>query len=95
MMKERHECCIGITHDYDNTTTVTLSELKLHIKGKKELKQAFENDIAFAGYNHGIKVWSLADYCDRRKSTDLTRFEFCPYCGKKIDWKALRGNNDA
>ena len=33
--------------------------------------------------------YSFKDYCDRRKSTNLTRFEFCPYCGKKIDWKKI------
>lgn len=27
-----------------------------------------------------------------RKSTNLTRFDFCPYCGKKIDWKEIREN---
>ena len=36
--------------------------------------------------------YKLADYADRRKSTDLTRFTYCPYCGKKIDWKKIREN---
>ena len=34
--------------------------------------------------------YSFKDYCDKRKSTNLTRFEFCPYCGKKIDWKKIK-----
>ena len=37
---------------------------------------------------HGF--YSFKDYCDRRKSTNLERFEFCPYCGKKIDWKKIK-----
>lgn len=37
--------------------------------------------------------YSFEDYCDRRKSTNLTRFEFCPYCGKKIDWKKIKEEN--
>ena len=72
---------------------VTLDGLKYHIKYQLELKQAFEADAIFKDYNHGIKGWNLSDYCDKRKSTDLTRFNFCPICGKKIDWKAIK--NDA
>jgi hypothetical protein len=34
--------------------------------------------------------YSLADYCDWRKSTDLFRFRLCPLCGREIDWKALK-----
>ena len=39
----------------------------------------------------GHTTFSLNDYCDKRKSTDLTRFNYCPICGKKIDWKAIKG----
>ena len=88
---EKCECCIGIINDYDNTSMVTLDDLKYHIKDRLELKQAFEKDVLFKDYNHGIKCWTLADYCDKRKSTNLTRFNYCPLCGKKIDWKAIKG----
>ena len=88
---EKCECCIGIINDYDNTSMVTLDSLKHHIKYQLELKQAFETDALFKDYNHGIKGWTLVDYCDKRKSTDLTRFNYCPLCGKKIDWKAIKG----
>ena len=88
---EKCECCIGIINDYDNTSMVTLDGLKNHIKDRLELKQAFERDVLFKDYHRGIKGWTLADYCDRRKSTNLTRFNYCPLCGKKIDWKAIKG----
>ena len=87
---EKCECYIGIINGYDNTSMVTLDGLKYHIKDQLELKQAFEKDVLFKDYNHGIKGWTLADYCDKRKSTDLTRFNYCPLCGKKIDWKAIK-----
>ena len=32
-------------------------------------------------------IYNLKDYYDRRKATNLTRFNFCPMCGKKINWK--------
>ena len=87
---EKCECYIGIINDYDYIRMVTLDGLKNHITDRLGLKQAFERDVLFKDYNHGIKGWTLADYCDRRKSTNLTRFNYCPLCGKKIDWKAIK-----
>lgn len=34
--------------------------------------------------------YSLQELLDRRCSTHLIRFNYCPICGKKIDWKKLR-----
>ncbi len=31
-------------------------------------------------------------YCDRNFYTGLEKFDFCPKCGKKIDWDAIREN---
>ena len=58
---EKCECCIGIINDYDNTSMVTLDGLKNHIKDRLELKQAFERDVLFKDYNHGIKggLWLI------------------------------------
>lgn len=36
------------------------------------------------------KEYTLQDYADKRKSTNLIRFDFCPYCGRKIDWKKIK-----
>ena len=85
------ECVVGMLYDWENSGIVTLAELKRHIREESELKQTYENDEMRKGYNHGIKGWELADYCDRRRSTDLIRFNYCPLCGKKIDWKAIKG----
>ena len=79
---EKCECVVGMRHGYENTELVTLAELKEHIKRRTEFTK---------GWTFEIKVYTLADYCDKRKSTDLTRFEYCPICGKKIDWKAIKG----
>lgn len=75
-----HECIVGMLYNYEATDIVTLSELKEHIQRNKRLPSYFHK-----------KPYELADYCDKRKSTDLSRFEFCPLCGKEIDWKALKG----
>ena len=79
------ECWIGVLHDYEDTRIVDLEELKRHI----------EEMVNYAEWkkNFGLddKPYLLSDYCDKRKSTDLTRFNYCPLCGKKIDWKAIKG----
>ena len=77
---EKCECCIGVRYDYENADLVTLADLKEHIETMKRLPS----------YSHK-KPYELADYCDKRKSTDLTRFNYCPLCGKKINWKAIKG----
>lgn len=32
------------------------------------------------------------EYCDRDFYSGLEKFDFCPKCGKKIDWEAIREN---
>ena len=78
----QHNCFIGLIHDYDNTRLVTLDELKEHIEHRAELQE-----FLLEHHLHSIKTFSLKDYCDGRKTTDLTRFKFCPLCGRKIIYK--------
>ena len=68
------ECVIGIVYDYEDTRLVTLNQLKARINFYRE------NGVGF----------TLSDYCDKRKSTDMTQFNYCPFCGKEIDWKAIK-----
>lgn len=80
-----HECIIGMYYDYENTELVTVNELLEKIESEHRLYDYVRS--------LGIKrkpPYTLEDYCDRRKSTNLTRFEFCPYCGKKIGWKEIK-----
>lgn len=42
----------------------------------KELNELYEQTVC-----------TRQDYYDRRKSTNLLRFNFCPICGEKIIWK--------
>ena len=34
--------------------------------------------------------YTMQQLLDRRCSTNLHHFEYCPKCGAKIDWKQLR-----
>ena len=92
---KKHDCVIGLIHHYDNTRLVTLYELKEHIKEKLDFNDYIDSiEYIERYYPHNYpfreKVWTLKDYCDKRRNTDLTRFEYCPYCGKEIEWKKIK-----
>lgn len=84
-----HECIIGCFCDDGMYDIVTLSELVEILKRDVEFYEKLKEDCRRLGVN--IKPpYTLKDYCDMRKSTNMTRFKFCPYCGKKIDWKRIK-----
>lgn len=83
---EIHKCVIGMRNDYENTELITLEELKEHIERERETA-AYCND---KNLSFSLRHYELSDYCDKRKNTDVTRFEYCPFCGKKIDWKEIK-----
>ena len=85
---EKCECIIGIRYDYESTDVTTLAELKEHIESEKRLAESHKDS---EWWQSMCNKYTLEDYCDKRKSTDLTRFNYCPLCGKKIDWKAIKG----
>lgn len=73
------EHIIGMLNDYANTDIVTLQELKLHIENMKRYRMRF-----------AARFYTLEQYADKRINTDLTQFDYCPMCGEKIDWKAIK-----
>ena len=85
---EKCECVIGIRYDYESTDITTLTELKEHIEREKRIAESHKDS---EWWQSMCSKYTLEDYCDKRKSTDLTRFNYCPLCGKKIDWKAIKG----
>ena len=83
-----HECVIGLL-GYSDPQLATVTMLKEHIAdiARRNLhmrKLGVQSNFLF------WTEWTLRDYADKRKSTNLTRFDYCPECGKKIDWKAIR-----
>lgn len=83
-----HECEIGLIHYCDGSMLITLSKLKEYIQTEIIEFNAMCRREGYSDLLH--RQWTLRDYADKRKSTNLTRFDFCPECGKKIDWKAIR-----
>lgn len=87
MAKSEHECIIGLLYHNAVAELTSLHNLRCRIYETREL-----NDMC-RRYGRMLivrKEWTLKDYADKRKSTNLTRFDFCPECGKKIDWAAIR-----
>jgi hypothetical protein len=88
--KMTHNHTIGFLYKDDCAELVTLDGLKKHIAEQKELKEAFAKDEVFSQFNFRVSVWELSDYGDRRKTTDLHRFNHCCDCGARIDWKGIK-----
>jgi hypothetical protein len=84
-----HECIIGMLRITEDRELVTVPELKEHIEDRERRNQ-YTRDLGVESGWLYCKEWTLRDYADKRKSTNLTRFDYCPECGKKIDWKAIR-----
>ena len=85
------DCIIGLLHyNYDGYELVTLDGLKKRIAFNRYYNEVLVPIYASNRENLKTKVWQLSDYGDFRKSTNLTRFKHCPYCGNAIDWKEIR-----
>ena len=84
-----HECIIGLYYYWDGDSLITLNGLKYNMKRDEEIKKIAEADPVYASI-YLRKTYDFADYFDKRKSVNMKRFEYCPTCGKKINWKKLR-----
>ena len=95
MSNENDDCIIGLLHNYDYSELVTIDMLKEHIADNIEFNKSLDDDPLLRNAKEiRAKVWTLKNYGDWRKRTNLTRFNCCPKCGKTIDWKKIRGMED-
>lgn len=86
-----HEHIIGLLYHSDYTELVTLTGLEQHVEDQKEFNRSLRADPLLRDQKClYAKEYTLRQYADGRRGTDLTRFNFCPECGAKIDWKAIR-----
>jgi hypothetical protein len=89
------DCTIGLlSRGYDGCELVTLQQLKDRIAEKRYYNEVLVPTYAAEPARLLQKVWQLKDYGDFRKSTDLTRFKYCPYCSGPIDWKEIKRMED-
>lgn len=40
--------------------------------------------------NYNKSVFTAADYCDKKLTTNLIRFDYDPYTGEPIDWAEVK-----
>ena len=86
-----HECAIGLLHHCEGAELATIESLEDHIKDNYWHNEMLRDDPYLRDAKElYCKEWSLKDYADFRKNTDLTRFRYCPDCGKAIDWKKIK-----
>ena len=86
-----HECIIGLLHYIDYSDLVTMYELEQHIQENNEQKEQLDRIPFLRNYPYLYnKRLSRRDYADKRIKTNLKRFDYCPVCGKKINWADIR-----
>lgn len=80
---------IGIRYDYDNTDLIDVESLVKSVKEEHDMySYCVENKLYHLDFKHN-PPHKIDDYFDRRNSL-FHRFNFCPYCGEKLNWKRLR-----
>ena len=85
-MKNKCEHIIGLYYEPDDNELVTLNDLKFRI----DLCKWFNEQCTKNGIDYlKNEEWTLKDYADKRRATNLTRFNYCPVCGDKIDLKKM------
>ena len=91
MVNENCQCIIGLYHHCDGSELVTLDALEELIEDTEAYNIQLDSDPLLRSCKElRRKEWTLSDYGDRCKNANLTRFDYCPECGKAIDWKAIR-----
>lgn len=89
-MEEIENHFIGQWLEYEHNELVTFKDLK-----RKVNKNNSTYEYAMKNYGEEftkglIKKINIKDYFDNRKNMNLIKFNYCPYCGEKIDWKELK-----
>ncbi len=81
-MKTNCNHLLGHLHDYDY---IPLRSLTI----KEDLLLHSESSIRMQKEGHSKKGCKPLDYLDKRQSMS-EMFNYCPFCGDKIDWKAIK-----
>lgn len=85
-----HNHIIGIFYYCDAADLCTLEDLKEKINYMKEMNEYY---IKIHNPTHRYKYTELKDLLDNRKSTCFKRFEYCPVCGEKINYRKIIEEN--
>lgn len=90
MSETNHECLIGLWHYDDSSEMVTIGDITKNIRSHNEMF-SYEDACVRMLKRIGMQEYHIEDLFDLRKNRlPITRFRYCPECGKKIDWKGMR-----
>ena len=93
MKMNDNNCIIGLLYiSYDDSSLVTVKELHKYIQEEIVEYNEMLRKNGMAQYCR--KEWTIKDYADWRKNTNLKRFAYCPDCGQPIDWGNIRRRFD-
>lgn len=84
MRTAEHECIIGMIQNYRESNLVTKQELFESVLEFWNLCKSEPHMFLFC------EPLTVSQYLDGRRSTNFTRFAYCPFCGKEIDWKQIK-----
>lgn len=91
------EHIIGLVYDYESATLATYEWLKKQYEDDLESVRHFrdnpEQDICDGIYLESATKRAAASHLVKildKRNGRMNHFEFCPLCGAKIDWAALR-----
>lgn len=87
---DNHKCLIGLWYYYDGSEMKTLGEIVEIINQRNQIMSCCDEYVEI--YKElGLKEYHMEDLFDLRKNRlPITRFQYCPECGKKIDWKGMK-----
>lgn len=94
-MKRRpcENCVIGVLTGDNSGRLMTFPSLLKHIERQRELNGMYTSNKAKVVLDGMVKspieVYSLEDYMEGRKHTDMFRFSCCPICGYPLDYKEM------
>ena len=74
------EHIIGVLHNYEDTKTITYEKLTETVRCANDLSKKYSLQ----------QHTNLQDYFNRRKSTALEHFKYCPVGGARLDWAVMK-----
>lgn len=89
-MENKHECYIGLWYYAEGAEMKTLREI-LEAIARHNAKFEWDETSKRIWEELGAVRYSFNDLFDlRRNRLPLCRFNYCPVCGAKIDWKEIK-----
>ena len=86
IMKTTCNCWLGILNSYDQSESndLRINTIVEQLNERSELSKRLSIE-----FDRSFMAFAPKDYIDRRRGL-AKLFNYCPLCGKKIEWKGIR-----